>query len=402
MVRSRASIPVMRRLVIVLLAVLGLALAGCGDGASETVTGDEGAGAGSGARVDPMLTCGEGLPFRASALDGPTGAEEADTPEAEHLREVIAQRAGRPEEDGIAATGWRLLAKNRYGVTFGAGEPSSMSMATIWLEDGVWDNGPAGRCRLHRYREGYELADWKPHDVLALDRQELVLDVREAACASGEAPGDRLQPAEVVEDDASVTVTFWVKSQTGAQDCPGNPVTTVTVPLDQPLGTRELRDGGPWPAAPYLDDDPVPTSPPGGSSTTVVPPSTTETTIVEGDPPADRQAVEAEIDRAFHLAFDAGHTDEERFAVVEDGPALLPAGRAAAAKYPEAAKSITVTVHRIVFRDPTHAAVNFELFYERAMLLGPQDGEALLVDGRWLVSRDTRCRIIEQAGVACP
>ena len=146
---------------------------------------------------------------------------------------------------------------------------------------------------------------------------------------------------------------------------------------------------------------------PGGSSTTVVEPTVTtgptSTTVVPtGPPPADPDAAEAAIDETFHLAFDAGVPEEQRFAVVEDGGELAEAGRAAAAKYPEAAASISVTVHSVTFIDATHAAVNFELLYEDAMLLGPQDGDAVFVDGRWKVSRATRCRIIEQAGVSCP
>ena len=168
-------------------------------------------------------------------------------------------------------------------------------------------------------------------------------------------------------------------------------LTTVTVRSD--ADGWKVSSWGECRTRPYRDG-----SPEHSSSTTVVP----TTTVVEGEPPADPDAARAEIDQAFHTAFDAGIADEQRFAVVEDGPELLPAGRQAAAKFPEAAASISATVHGITFIDPTHAAVNFELLYEGAMLLGPQDGQAVYLDGHWKVSRETRCDIIEQAGVACP
>jgi hypothetical protein len=334
-----------------------------------------------------------------SALDGPTGAENATTPEAEALRGVIARRGGPPEEDGIPATGWRLLAEGPYGYFFGAGGPPRMAMVTIWIEDGELDAGPAGQCVTRRYREGFEVARWTLHEVPRLDATELVVDVSESSCASGEAPGDRLQPAEVVENEESVTLTFWIKPLGGAQDCPGNPPTVQTVHLDAPLDQRALLDGAFYPGREVRRDESS-----SGSSTTVVSATTVAppTTVAEGEPPADPDAARAAIDAAFHTAFDAGIPDEQRFAAVEDGPELLAAGRRAAAKFPEAAASISATVHRITFIDPTRAAVNFELLYEGAMLLGPQDGEAVFLDGHWKVSRATRCAIIEQAGVSCP
>ena len=43
--------------------------------------------------------------------------------------------------------------------------------------------------------------------------KRLRLAVTERGCAGGEPPGDRLQPAEVVEASGSVTITFWVRDR---------------------------------------------------------------------------------------------------------------------------------------------------------------------------------------------
>ena len=60
---------------------------------------------------------------------------------------------------------------------------------------------------------------------------------------------DRLQPAEVVEDDDTVTVTFWIEPLgDGFHTCAGSLGTPVTVTLDAPLGGRALLDGGVYPA----------------------------------------------------------------------------------------------------------------------------------------------------------
>ncbi len=287
-----------------------------------------------------------------------------------------------------------MLVENDNGTTFGAGPPEDMSFATVWHRNGRWERGPAGDCPLRPYREGFETAMWLPEADHA-GATTLAVVVIEGACADGKPPGDRLQPVERFETAEAVTLTFWVRSQTGAHRCPGNPPTRVEVELDDPLGDRVLLDGGRFPAQPAVRPDAsTPTTAseqsPGGSST-----------IVE-DPPADPDAARAAIDETFHQAFDADVPEEERYAAVEDGPGIREAGHEAASKFPEAAASISVEVHTVQFRSPTRAAVRFELLYRGAALLGQQDGEAVLVDGRWKVSRDTRCAIIRQAGVVCP
>lgn len=66
----------------------------------------------------------------------------------------------------------------------------------------------------------------------------------EGACATG-----RVLAPWVHYGEKRLTVTYFVRPREGAQTCPGNPPTPVTLRLDEPLGPRELVDGArPWPS----------------------------------------------------------------------------------------------------------------------------------------------------------
>lgn len=66
----------------------------------------------------------------------------------------------------------------------------------------------------------------------------------ELGCANGREMGDALRGPQVLETETQVIIVFAVEPVVGGADCPGNPSTPVTVELSQPLGDRELVDGG--------------------------------------------------------------------------------------------------------------------------------------------------------------
>ncbi len=70
----------------------------------------------------------------------------------------------------------------------------------------------------------------------------LHLVVNERACASGRAPTNRAVRVTVEESDQLVEIRAQVAGVRGGAECPSNPWHPVTVTLDGPLGTRELRD----------------------------------------------------------------------------------------------------------------------------------------------------------------
>ncbi len=72
--------------------------------------------------------------------------------------------------------------------------------------------------------------------------------VTETACASGRPADGRILDPWVAVDETQVLVVFAVRAGTGAQTCQGNPSSRVRVDLGEPLGERQLLDGGRFPA----------------------------------------------------------------------------------------------------------------------------------------------------------
>lgn len=90
------------------------------------------------------------------------------------------------------------------------------------------------------------VATWEPTPEadLAPDVTEIPLLVNERACASGEPANDRIPEPDIDYGTDTVTVTIRVIPRPGGQDCPSNPDTPYTLILDEPLGDRDLLDGG--------------------------------------------------------------------------------------------------------------------------------------------------------------
>ncbi len=65
----------------------------------------------------------------------------------------------------------------------------------------------------------------------------------ETACTGGTAMGDRLLGPQVVEAADRVRIAFAAIPLVGAQNCPGNPPSAVTITLERPLGDRVVIDG---------------------------------------------------------------------------------------------------------------------------------------------------------------
>jgi hypothetical protein len=69
--------------------------------------------------------------------------------------------------------------------------------------------------------------------------------VMEQACASGNSAEGRVEEPIIQIDATSITVTYRVRGRQGTeQDCQGNPETPVELTLPEPLGNRQLLDGG--------------------------------------------------------------------------------------------------------------------------------------------------------------
>jgi hypothetical protein len=399
----------MGRLVRPALASLLLVLAACGGTIVDT------AGDGTtttGPAVEPLtLTCGEGLPFESTALEGPVGAEEAEGEANDLLRTVL----DRPStgEDPLPPTGWRTLVSSDDGTLFGAGDAPDLSIVQIWAKDDGLEAGPAGRCLPRPYREGAAVGRWALADPDAPPSgTDLRLAVSEINCASEPLADDRLQEPEVTETGDAVTITFWITDPEGEmQTCAAGPPVVVEVHLHGPLGERSLLDGGQFPPKVVVAGTTVASTTTTTTtattidpqvSTTVVTSGPTTTAPAPGPPPDDAEAATKAIEDAYRIAWDGSLTQAQRVARVERGWETAKAGSKVSRLYPDAVRSMRISVISVHYVNATFARVDFELGYEGAPAIGAQHGEAVFVDGLWKVSFETRCRVIRQTLVPCP
>ena len=82
-----------------------------------------------------------------------------------------------------------------------------------------------------------------PGEVVTPQTKSLDILVMEIECANGEPADGRINEPAIERDDDKVVVTFRV-TPLGEANCPSNPPTTHRVDLGEPLGDRELFDGG--------------------------------------------------------------------------------------------------------------------------------------------------------------
>jgi Kelch motif len=121
-----------------------------------------------------------------------------------------------------------------------------------------------------------------------------------------------------------------------------------------------------------------------------------------GEQPADAAAAEEEIRETFLAIFDTDIPAEER-APLNELPAVWLASANAVAAGPtwELVQSIEEEVHDVVFVSPTHAVVRFEFFSPNGAVPADHIGDALLVDGRWVMAATTSCGLFDLTGDSC-
>ncbi len=118
-----------------------------------------------------------------------------------------------------------------------------------------------------------------------------------------------------------------------------------------------------------------------------------------GRQPGDVARAHSEVSTAFATVYGHG-PDVEKLSLLQGGgdPAVVAAGRAAAAKFPQISAGSMPVVLRVVFTDATHAAVLYEIVYHGQPTVGPKLGSAILDGGVWMVTRATYCQDIDNAG----
>jgi len=113
---------------------------------------------------------------------------------------------------------------------------------------------------------GYAAATWTldPAVPYSAGATEIHVLVDEWECHGGQTAEGRIAQNVQYRDDA-VIVTLAVRQLGGAQTCPGTPPTPYVLHIDQPVGSRNLDDGGRWPvqtmargAQPVISTTPTP------------------------------------------------------------------------------------------------------------------------------------------------
>jgi hypothetical protein len=124
--------------------------------------------------------------------------------------------------------------------------------------------------------------------------------------------------------------------------------------------------------------------------------------VTPGEPPADSERAREAISEAFARYGDL--SDDGSAALgVEGGESLGWAVAEARAKHPSYQDvEIGFTVDEVVFVDPEHAAVWYSLLMHGRTYLSRQRGDAVLIDGEWLMARSTFNQIMALGGVTLP
>jgi hypothetical protein len=181
-------------------------------------------------------------------------AETADTGPAAALRADLAQ------EPDMPASGWVIVSESDSEVMFIAREATGTDYAEVNVQRGTslsgavgadgWQVAGSGGCQLMAVPPaGYGPATWglDPSVPYSASATQVSVMVQELACDSGQSAEGRIA-AHVDYSATAVTVTVFVRSLSGAQTCP---LVLNTPPyvlhLDQPVGSRDLLDGGSWP-----------------------------------------------------------------------------------------------------------------------------------------------------------
>jgi len=225
----------------VTLMVVALALATASACSPQGAVPDEGGD----------LSCGSGPRFSVSDLAKPPTDPVDDGP-GQALAAFLTSREAAFAK--LPRGGWIRISSTSANVLFGARSlipDAPLAMVVLRREADRWVPETWGSCTP---RSGTAQAGPATWDLAAqLDRQSTTLEVlvSELDCSSGTPAGDRILPPNVVYDEKSVTITFWVapfRTSEDAVTCIGPPPTALRIVLPEPVGERLLLDGGTLPS----------------------------------------------------------------------------------------------------------------------------------------------------------
>jgi hypothetical protein len=201
-----------------------------------------------------VARCGD-LRIGLEMLSNPLGAERGGTPEAQALRRFVTSHV--PAGEPVDPAQYRIIRKDEASVLYASeaarppGEEGAFAISVIAVSriDGRWSAQLAGTCVPEIDLPGLHAATWSLDlDVLpGVATRRFTALVSETSCVGGQPADGRVVAPLIRREISRVVVTFGIvppEGMTGPQPCPMAPPTRVEVDLGEPLGARELLDGG--------------------------------------------------------------------------------------------------------------------------------------------------------------
>jgi hypothetical protein len=213
--------------------------------------------------VPEMISDGIGLAFPLTALTAAFEPLQPSEPAVAALvAQIVASRTGStfrspwkrgpktPDGDTLPSLeGWRELARDGEEVLFGRGTPPQLVTVLVgrdarretWSTVGVSTARP-----IRAARDGIRASSWRsaPGVQPGPDCTELRLLVTEQTRAGGRLAQGRFQAPDLHLGEENIVLRLFITPQTGYQTPGPRPETPVRVTLPEPLGGRELIDGG--------------------------------------------------------------------------------------------------------------------------------------------------------------
>jgi hypothetical protein len=201
-------------------------------------------------------------------------------------------------------------------------------------------------------------------------------------------PDGAVDTAEV-QDGIAVVAAFAPRDLT-----PDELLSSTIEITERPEGVPRVIDGT-EPEAGCPDETPVTDEP-------AVPEEEPPPLPEPGEQPADPVLAEEQVRAAYEGAFDQSSSQDEKVQHIERPEVWLDANEQFLdGPYRDAARDLHAEVDAVVFTSPTHAAVRYQLVTSDDRVPRYQIGDAVLVEGRWLVAITTPCKLLELAGVHC-
>lgn len=195
-----------------------------------------------------LVTCG-GLPFDpVAAFSGSTRAERGTLPSERALRRFLV----RENLPWVHKRSWRLVSEQHGIAEFASGRlERNLEWMYFQRVRGVWKwQSYASDCDPSSIRRDIPAITWELAEgqKLTPDTRKIKVNLGPGDCASGRSQNERLQKPEFREQSGKLLVSLWLRPlPPGFYTCIGIIEPPVVIELPEPLGDRELRDGGTYP-----------------------------------------------------------------------------------------------------------------------------------------------------------